>query len=225
MPTRDTAIKVRIKDITGGELRQGTSDWDFILVTPFNEETGRVRVLGTVVRKYVRDDGKYAVLTLDDATETITLRAFNTDVAMLEEISEGDIIDAIGGVREYEEELYIATESATKITDPNWELVRKLELAIKIKALGGDVSTSSPMESSEDTSTSPEEVPDEKAAGVDTKSKVKDIIEKLDTGDGAKYLGISDETGLSDEKLEAILGELMEAGEVYEPKIGKFKRV
>ncbi|MBU2560272.1 hypothetical protein KKA03_05195 [archaeon] len=28
-----------------------------------------------------------------------------------------------------------------------------------------------------------------------------------------------------EEKLEEILAELMEAGEVYEPKIGKFKRV
>jgi RPA family protein len=209
MPQRDTAIKLRIKDITGGELKRGASDWDSILITPFNEEAGRVRVLATVVKRYTREDGKYAVLTLDDATETITLRAFNTDVAMLEGIEEGDTIDAIGGVREYEEELYIATESATKITDPNWELVRKLELALKIKELGGDASASL----------------EEEAGDEDTKEAVKGIIEKLDGGDGAKYLGIVEETGLGDEKLEAILGELMDAGEVYEPKIGKFKRV
>ena len=216
MPQRDTAIKVRIKDITAGELKRGANDWDSVLVTPFNEEAGRVRVLATVVRKHVREDGKYAVLTLDDATETITLRAFDTDVAMLDVLVEGDTVDAIGGVREYSDELYIATESVTLVKDPNWELVRKLELAIKIKALGGEA------QAQEET---PVEEVKEDGESVDVKIKVKDVIEKLDTGDGAKYIGIIDETGLGDEKLEAILGELMEAGEVYEPKIGKFKRV
>ena len=208
MPTRDTALKVRIKDITAGELKKGEGEWDSILLTPLNEEAGRVRVLATVVSRFIRDDGKYAVLTLDDSTDTITTRAFNDDVKIIEKVSEGDIVDVIGRAQEYQDEMYISLESVSKIDDPNWETVRKLELALKIKELGGDA-----------------DIKEESVEAGNQKSKVKDIIERLDEGSGVKYLYIIEETGLSEEKLEEILSELLEAGEVYEPKIGKFKRV
>ncbi|MBU2560448.1 hypothetical protein KKA03_06085, partial [archaeon] len=183
MPTRDTALKVRIKDITAGELKKGEGDWDTHLLTPLNEEAGRVRVLGTVVSRFMREDGKYAVLTLDDATDTITTRAFNEDVLLAEKAAEGDIVDVIGRVAEYEGEKYIGIESVFKIDDPNWETVRKLELALKIKDLGGDV-----------------EVKEEKA-GPDPESdsqklKVKETIDRLDEGSGVKYLYIIEECGL-----------------------------
>jgi RPA family protein len=212
MPERETALKLLIKDITAGELKKGESDWDTRLLTPLNEDAGRVRVLATVVSRFVRDDGKYAVLTLDDATDTITARAFNDDVPLLERASEGDIVDVVGRVAEYQEELYINAESVAKITDPNWELVRKLELALKAKELGGDADV-------------PGEAVQEETVDEDQKKAIKDIIEELDEGSGVKYLHIIEECGLSEEKLECIITELMEAGEVYEPKIGKFKRV
>jgi DNA polymerase III alpha subunit len=203
MAARDTALKLRIKDITAGELKKGDGEWESCLLTPLSEKAGRVRVLGTVVKRFKSDNGKYAVLTLDDATDTITTRAFNEDVSLIEKAMEGDIVDVIGRVKEYEDERYINLETVSKIDDPNWEMVRGLELALKIKAPGGD-----------------------KDVKVENqKSKVKDIIEHLDEGSGVKYLYIIEETGMSDEKLEEILSELMEAGEVYEPKIGKFKRV
>lgn len=213
MPTRDTALKLRIKDLTTGELKRGDGEWDSILLTPLSEEAGRVRVLATVVKRFKSDNGKYAVLTLDDATDTITTRAFNDDVLLIEGTEEGDIIDVIGRVAEYEDERYIALESVSKIDDANWEMVRKLELALKIKSLGGAADTHE------------EQVDDDAESDKSLKSKVKDIIERLDEGSGVKYLYIIEETGLSDEKLEEILSELMEAGEIYEPKIGKFKRV
>ncbi len=212
MPERDTAFKVRIKDITGGELKKGEGDWDTHLVTPLDEDVGRVRVLATVVSSFVRDDGKYAVLTLDDGTDTITARAFNGDVKLIEGASEGDIIDVVGRVAEYKDEFYINAESVAKITDPNWELVRKLELALKAKELGED-------------SDIPEEAAPDEMVDENQKKAIKDIIEELDEGDGVKYLYIIEKCGLSEEKLECIISELMEAGEVYEPKIGKFKRV
>jgi RPA family protein len=212
MAARDTALKVRIKDITNGELKRGDTDWDTILLTPLNEEAGRVRVLATVVSKFKRDDGKYGVLTLDDTTDTITSRAFDESVKLIDRTEEGDIVDIIGRVKEYEDEKYISMESMSKIVDPNWELVRKLELALKIKRLGGDADVQ-------------EELVEGETAGENPKSIVKGIIEELDEGDGVKYVQLIDETGLSDKKLEEILTELMEQGEIYEPKIGKFKRV
>jgi hypothetical protein len=212
MTTRDTALKVRIKDITNGELKRGDTEWDSFLLTPLNEEAGRVRVLATVVSTFKSDNGKYGVLTLDDTTDTITSRVFNDDVRLIETTEEGDIVDIIGRVKEYEDERYINMESVSKIIDPNWETVRKLELALKIKRMGGDADV-------------PGDSVDEGSAGENQKSIVKGIIEDLDEGDGVKYLQIIEETGLVDKKLEEILTELMETGEIYEPKIGKFKRV
>jgi RPA family protein len=212
MAERYTSLKVRIKDITDGELKRGEEEWESFLVTPFNEEAGRVRVLATVVSRFKSDNGNYGVLTLDDTTDTITSRAFNDDVGLIEGTEEGDIIDVVGRVKEYEDERYINMESVSKITDPNWELVRKLELALRIKRRGGDVDIQ-------------EESVEEGTAGENQKLIVKGIIEELDEGSGVKYLQIMEESGLGEEKLEEILSELMEEGEIYEPKIGKFKRV
>jgi predicted transcriptional regulator len=115
-------------------------------------------------------------------------------------------------VREYEDEKYINVESISKIADPNWELVRKLELAMKLKRLGGGTEAQ-------------KELAEEEASGENPRSIVIDIIEEMDEGDGVKYVQLMDETGLDDKKLEEIITELMEEGEIYEPKIGKFKRV
>ncbi|MEE9564835.1 MAG: OB-fold nucleic acid binding domain-containing protein [Candidatus Hydrothermarchaeaceae archaeon] len=212
MTARDTALKVRIKDITNGELKKGKSEWESYLLTPLNEEAGRVRVLATIVSKFKSDDGKYGVLTLDDATDTITSRAFDEGVQLIDSTREGDIVDVIGRVREYEDEKYINVESISKIADPNWELVRKLELAMKLKRLGGGTEAQ-------------KELAEEEASGENPRSIVIDIIEEMDEGDGVKYVQLMDETGLDDKKLEEIITELMEEGEIYEPKIGKFKRV
>lgn len=212
MTARDTALKVRIKDITNGELKKGKSEWESYLLTPLNEEAGRVRVLATIVSKFKSDDGKYGVLTLDDATDTITSRAFDEGVQLIDSTREGDIVDVIGRVREYEDEKYINVESISKIADPNWELVRKLELAMKLKRLGGGTEAQ-------------RELAEEEASGENPRSIVIDIIEEMDEGDGVKYVQLMDETGLDDKKLEEIITELMEEGEIYEPKIGKFKRV
>jgi hypothetical protein len=212
MTARDTALKVRIKDITNGEFKKGKSEWESYLLTPLNEEAGRVRVLATIVSKFKSDDGKYGVLTLDDATDTITSRAFDEGVQLIDSTREGDIVDVIGRVREYEDEKYINVESISKIADPNWELVRKLELAMKLKRLGGGTEAQ-------------KELAEEEASGENPRSIVIDIIEEMDEGDGVKYVQLMDETGLDDKKLEEIITELMEEGEIYEPKIGKFKRV
>lgn len=208
MAFRDTALKVRIKDITSGKFKNDGSEWESYLITPLNEKAARVRVLATVVSKFVSDNGKYANISLDDATDTITSRAFDDCVKLIENTKEGDIVDVIGRVKEYKDEKYISAESVSRIVDPNWELVRKLELALKSKELGGANDSTG----EEDSSKNPKLI-------------VIRHIEEFDNGDGVKYVRLLNETGFNDEKLEKILTELMEEGDIYEPKIGKFKRV
>jgi len=54
---------------------------------------------------------------------------------------------------------------------------------------------------------------------------VLNVIAELDDGGGARYIDIARETGLGYEKTEKVLKELMQDGEIYEPRIGRFKRV
>ena len=56
-------------------------------------------------------------------------------------------------------------------------------------------------------------------------SKILDIIDKLDDGGGAIYSDILDESGIEGPLLDQILDNLRERGEIYEPYIGKIKRV
>ena len=230
---RGTATKLRARDLVDGEFVRGASRMEpNRLITILKEDVSRVRVLGTVVSRYVSEDRKYGSITLDDATETIAVRTFREELELLERIKPGDIVDVIGKVKEYEGERYVSPESIWQIRDPNWELVRKLELLLKEKRLREKVgqveappSSASPSQATEAPAV---EVVEEAAEGKeerDPKEMVLELVERLGEKDGIKYVTLLQESGLAEEKLEGVLNELMGEGEIYEPKIGRFKRV
>ncbi|MFH1774328.1 MAG: OB-fold nucleic acid binding domain-containing protein [Methanobacteriota archaeon] len=225
---RGTASKICIKDVVDGKFIKAEQRFEpNLIVTPLNEKISRVRVMGTVVSRFVSEDGKYASLTLDDASDTITVRAFRDDIELLRDIKPGDIVDVVGKIKEYNEEKYIAPESIRKIEDPNWELVRKLELLLKESRLEerkvGAVETEAKV--AEQPASTPAEEVVEETVSEDPKLVTLNLIEKMDEGEGVKYVTLLSESGLEEEKLESVLNELMGDGEVYEPKIGRFKRV
>lgn len=63
-----------------------------------------------------------------------------------------------------------------------------------------------------------------KDRGIDYEA-LKQFIELHDEGDGTKYVTILKGLGLDDDSLEDTLNYLLGQGEIYEPKIGKFKRI
>lgn len=219
--SRGVAYKVPIMDITKGTFEPADSEEDVnYLLTPFNEKISRCRIMATVVSRHVGEEQRFAFLTLDDATDTISARAFGEEVELVKDFKPGDIVDVIGKIREYQGEKYVNIESMTKIDEPNWELVRKLEIlwhdkeSGKKRGQGGEIS-------------------EERFAGAveedvvsdDSKALILGLIDKLDEGDGVRYLILVDESGLDDEKLEETLNELLGEGEIYEPKIGRFRRI
>lgn len=227
---RSTASKVCIKDVVNGKFVRAEKQFepDF-LITPLNEKISRIRVMAVVVSRFVSEDGKYASLTLDDASETITVRTFRDEIELLRDVKPGDILDVVGKIKEYNEERYISPESVRKIEDPNWELVRKLELLLKESRLEGReaVAIESQIEKIAEApaaSAAAEEIVEE-TVSEDPKLVILNLIEKMDEGEGVKYVTLLSESKLEEEKLEGVLNELMGDGEVYEPKIGRFKRV
>jgi RPA family protein len=241
MIERGTAVKLRIKDVVEASFHRSSERFEpNYIVTKRGVKASRVRVMGVVVAKFVSEDGKYSSITLDDASATIAVRAFR-EVDPLVKVSVGDTVDVVGKVKEYEDEIYILAETVRVLEDPNWELVRELELAIaeklqpQVEAPLQEVSSAGEVKESFE-----EPVVEEEVVGVESaesaelveleekeepKLKVLHLIEELDDGDGVKYITLLKESGLAEEKLEEALNELLNEGEIYEPKIGRFKRV
>ncbi len=145
--SRGVAYKIPIMDITKGTFEPADSEEDVnYLLTPFNEKISRCRIMATVVSRHVGEEQRFAFLTLDDATDTISARAFGEEVELVKDFKPGDIVDVIGKIREYQGEKYVNIESMTKIDEPNWELVRKLEIlwhdkeSGKKRGQGGEIS-------------------------------------------------------------------------------------
>jgi len=146
MQERQVARKIDIKTINSGNFVQieRKSEEDRYLpnyIEVNGMKISRVRVLATVIDKFVSEDGNYATLTLDDTTDTIRCKIFMNsnfsdnisrqnliDLEAINNIEKGDLIDVIGKIREYNEERYIQPEIIVKIEDPNFEVLRKLEI-------------------------------------------------------------------------------------------------
>tara|TARA_B100001971_G_C18185664_1_gene535447 strand:+ start:267 stop:950 length:684 start_codon:yes stop_codon:yes gene_type:complete len=220
----DTAFKVRIKDIINGEFIKSESqlNQDYLNITSIGKVL-RVRVMATVVSRFINDNQKFALLTLDDGSDTITIRSFGDEVEMLMNVNPGDIVDVIGKVKEYDEEKYISTELLWNVENPNWELVRHLELLIQDQNRGNlnpsniDNKTSNLMEDTLDI--------EEEIIGEDPKIIIINILDNIDTGHGVSVTSIIEESGLGKNVVEETIGVLMGKGEIYEPKVGMFKLV
>lgn len=126
-----TAVKLRIKDLVEGS-------YDGKSVSTLFGEVSEARILGTLIDIYVTDDENYMALTLDDGTETVRIKAWRQDVEKLKKFSKGDFIDAVGKVREYNEEIYLTPEVVSRVSPNKWVL-RELELMRLYLQYGGPV--------------------------------------------------------------------------------------
>ncbi len=224
---RNPAKKLWIKDIVNAEFHRGL-DANYI-VTPLGERATRVRVLATVVDKRIGE--KVGHILLDDATETIRVRAFNEQIELIAKVNVGDIVEVIGKVKEYDNEIYINPEIVRVVHDPNYELLRRLELTIKDYELKKKLKEEKEEWTikEEKIEEVPKEEKEEKEEYEDRMEQLKimvlNLIEELDKGDGVKYITLLEKTKLSEEELEDVLAELMNEGSIYEPTLGRFKRV
>lgn len=247
MPERKrlTAKKVNAKDIITGEYFKPEGFQSNYLITPSGRRISRARILGTVMKKFVTEDRSYGFIVIDDETETIRAKVFN-QLTLLDGINQGNIVDVIGKVREYEGELYLNLELAKKIKNPNWMTLRKLEILEeekKVKELREKVKEIKNLD--------PEEIAEKLGINVDrakdllisiqTKDEGKDeqqqeeikemkkevfnLIEELDKGEGAEYSKIVDESELEENKIEEIINDFLTEGSCYEPRPGRIKKL
>ena len=202
---RQTAKKLKLVNLTSGKFEE--KEGQKILITEYGEEIGRIRILATVVSRFVSEDKEFASVTLDDGTDTIRVKGWK-DTKNLQGLNVGDIIDLIGKVREYNGETYLTNEIVQKIDDPNLELLRKLELLQKMKS-----------------------------QGIKKKAEVSQPVTKLDSlrdqilkmieenKTGIEYTKILKAVKAKTEDTEAVIDDLLSGGICYEPNPGVIKKI
>lgn len=240
---RLTAVKARISSVTAGKyvVREGFEP-NYVL-SKKGEMLSRVRIMATVVDKFVSETGKFASLTLDDGTETVRAKVFNA-VSMFDSIAVGDIVDAVGRIREYQGEIYIAPEITTKIDNPNCELLRELEmrwqereqekkreLILEHQKQSADIEELKKYMferfgiAAEETEAVLQSQESGEQQETDEKSKILELITTMDTGQGCDYSELLNASGMNEEIIDSIINELLSEGICFEPKPGKIKKL
>lgn len=239
---RLTALKTRLSGISSGKFVQQEGFNPSYVITPLGERLSRIRVLTVVVDKFVAETGKFASLTIDDGTDTVRAKVFNA-LSMIENISPGDTVDVIGRIKEYNNEIYIAPEVITKISDPNFEVLRELEIRRKEKDLNGrkeiilkhkgqasdmDEITRMMVERYGMEQEFVEDILAQDEGGkpsVDIKKSIMEMIESLDKGEGCDYAELISSSELPENEIDKAVQELLEEGACYEPRPGKIRRL
>src|SRR3989344_160762 len=123
---RNIAYKLRIGDLLKGKAV--AEEGKFLYLELGDKKVVRVNILANCIDKFIQEgDKKYASITVDDASGQIRLKSFGDDIENLKNITQGDTLQIIGNLREWNTDLYILPE-ITKKVDPRCLLVRKLEI-------------------------------------------------------------------------------------------------
>lgn len=240
---RLTALKTRIADVNSGNYVVLPGFESNYVLTKSGMRLSRVRLLATIVDKFLSDSGRYAAITLDDGTDTIRAKAFNA-VSIFDPISLGDLVDFIGKVREYQGELYLVPELIKKKNDPNYELLRELEIRnnqqawsrkrdtvfsnqkqvsdiVELKKMLKERFGIQPSDVEAILQTEQEEQPEQ----IEVKDTVLRLIAELDSGNGCDYSELMEKSGIEEGILDSIINEFLEEGVCFEPRPGKIKKL
>ena len=221
---RQTAYKIWISNVINSVFINSIGEWEPNYIEFSGIKVSRVNVIATVVDKFKSNDGTHASITLDDGTGTIRARAFRDDIKLIEDINIGNIVNVIGRLREYQQEIYIIPE-IVKSVDSNFEVLRKLELFKEIgrpKKREQVITAEGHIEKEENV-----EVKEEVAiSSSDSKrQKILNLIENYSEIGGANINVVVRESGFSEEEANSIIEELLKEGEIYENKPGYLKTI
>jgi len=203
---RHTAYKVNFKDLLSNEYvaREGESDY----ITIGDKQVSRVRVMATIVNKFTNDERKSGTLILDDGTEVISARAWENEFHLIDNSVIGQLVDIVGRVRMYNEEVYLTPE-VVRLVKPDWFVLRKLELGEKPRVKPKEVKTKT------------KEKKKEVKAVRETASLREKILKKI----GDEGATMEELTKIVGDKTtcQEILKGLLEEGVIFEPRAGRYK--
>ena len=193
---RNIAFKMRLGDILKGKPM--SDEGKFLFLELGERKIVRVNILANCVDKYIQDgEKKYGTLTVDDASGQIRIKAFGDDISMLKDISQGDTLQIIGNVREWNGELYLLPEVVKKV-DSRWLLVRKLEIQKSRKNI--PITKSSPL-----------------------KDQILEKIKNAEVDGGIEVDLIIMDIEANPNMINDEIKKLLEEGLIYEPRPGRLR--
>lgn len=212
---RSTAYKLWISQLHNGSYIT-TQDDSSNYLDINGLHVSRANIIATVTQ--VSKNEGYASLTLDDSSSSIRMKAWQQDVNLLAGFTPGDIVLAVGRVREYNSERYILPELVKKIENLNWLLVRKLELlkenpqpiVVKEERQNDEILH-------EDILDAPIKL------SISFRQKILNLIESLDSAEGVSIEELATSSDMPRKELQLAIHELIKEGELYEHKQGKLK--
>jgi len=243
---RQTAKLANAKELNSGKYFQKEGFTPNYLLTPEGKRFSRARVVATVVDKFVNDDETYGSITMDDGTDTIQLKFFN-ELDDLENFDKGDIVEAVGKVREYQGQIYMNAEIMKKRkvekellhqlkhmkTGEEWKQLR--ETVKQLKESGKDQEE---IEKEMAGKLGEDEVDallqsfgeqfENGVSDEDRENLERDVIEaveNIDAEEGADYSAIAEKVDAPEEQLEDTINSLLSEGTFYEPEPGKIKKL
>jgi|AntRauMinimDraft_3_1070383.scaffolds.fasta_scaffold00544_2 RPA family protein len=243
---RQTAKLATTKELNSGKYFQKEGFTPNYLLTPEGRRFSRARVVATIVDSFVNDDETYGSITIDDGKDTIQIKFFN-ELDQLKDYETGDIIEAVGKVREYQGEIYMNAEILVK-RGVKEELLHELNHKKKVEEWNQIRET---VKQLKDSGKDQKEIEKEMAGKLDEdevdsllqsfgeqfdntdpeerenlERDVIDAVEKLeDDADGASYEDIADEVDAPEDELEDTINSLLSEGTFYEPEPGKIKKL
>jgi len=242
MLKRLTAKKVRISDVVNGKYFSGNKEEmkPSYIITPLGQKISRVNLVATVIDKFLSEDENYSTITIDDGAEAIRIKTFREGINLLQGIEPGNVVLAIGKLKEYNGEIYVNGEIVRKV-DANFENLRKLEILnelIKQKKVVEEIKNLQDQMSIEEL-----EKYVEKRFGIDRetlefiqenlkvvkevdyKLKIVELIESLDEGSGVEISKLLEFSNLPENLIENAVNELLNSGMLFEPRPGILKKV
>jgi RPA family protein len=196
---RNVAFKLRIGDLLKGVPMM--DEGKFLFLEFGDRKVVRVNLLGNCVDKFIQEGEKqFGSLTVDDASGQLKLKVFGEDVDKVRDIMQGDTLQVIGNMREWNGEIYMIPEVCKKV-DARWLLVRKLEIAknkeeISVEDVGGKN---------------------------ELRNKILDLIKEKESEGGVDQDVLVMEVQASADDAQAVVKGLLEEGLVYEPRPGRLR--
>ncbi len=222
MVKRQVAYKLWIQNIVNSQFVEQPGEWDPNYIAFHDKQVSRVNIIATVVDVYKDEEKGYANITLDDGSATIRAKAFKDDLYLLKDIKQGDLVNVIARVRKYQDEIYLAPEIVAKLSNPNWELLRKAELLKDLGKYSREIPAFQGQRDLYQEVSKPVKIEEKEDSSSATRHKILAHIEKHEEPSMQDLIAAS---GLPQEEAQAIIKELLKEGEIYQPRPGYVRLV
>lgn len=197
---RYVAYKVKISNILSASFIRDVFSAGYVNLNGMN--VSRVNIIATLINKI--EEPNYASAVIDDGTGRISLRSFENKGIFLK-VDVGDIVLAIGKIREFNNEKYLIPDIIRKINNIQWANVRKLELEKDGYAV--NEKTREVYQLEEDVT--------------NIKEEIYSLIKRLDKSDGASIDEVIKNSNNDD--AENMIRKMLENGDIFEIRHGKIK--